>query len=228
MRIRLLLSAVLVLSLSACRTNDPTPVAVATPIASSATASRAVSGVITPTTSVPRTPPDSTISTLTRYATLSLPSGCDETKIRGIVTDFIAAFNRGDRDGLSHVFPARGSDGDHPWAGDPEQLRWFTLVRANPSKGINALNLYTRDTLLAYFAERHEQHEQHEQIRMVELVINPAGGGPVTAAINFLLTRSADDLPESLFGKGGVSCAHDVIFLWSQGGPSGSLATPTP
>ncbi len=223
MRTRLLLSAVLVLSLSACRTNEPAPVAVSTPIAYSATASRTVSGVTTTTTSVPRTPPYPTVSTPTRYATLSLPSGCNETKIRGIVTDFIAAFNRGDRDGLSHVFPTRGSDGDHPWAGDPDQLRWFTLVRANPSKGINALNLYTRDTLLAYFAER------HEQLRMVELVINPAGGGPVTAAINSLLTRSADDLPESLFGgKGGVSCAHDVIFLWSQGGPSGSLATPTP
>lgn len=226
MRTRLPLFMVLVLSLTACRANDPTPVTVATPIAISTTASRAISAVLTATTAVPRTPPRPTVATLTPYPTLPLPIGCDETKIRGVVAAFIAAFNRGDQDGLTRVFPVRGSDGDHPWSGDPNQLRWFTLVRANPSKGIDALNLYTRETLLAYFAER---HAQHEQIRVLELVVNQTAGGPGAPAINFLITRMADDLPESTFGgKGGVSCAHSVIYLWSQGGPFVNSATPTP
>ena len=160
------------------------------------------------------------------YPTPPLSNGCDETAIRGVVGDFIAAFNAGDQAGLARVFPAKGSDGDHPWAGDPDQLRWFTLTRADPGTGVDALNLYTRATLLAYFAAR---HAQHERMRVVELVINPAASGPLTAAINFRITRTADDLPESTFGgKGGVGCAHGVIYLWSQGGPSGSVATPTP
>jgi len=160
------------------------------------------------------------------YPTPPLSADCDETAIRGAVGDFIAAFNAGDQAGLERVFPARGSDGDHPWAGDPDQLRWFTLSRADPDAGVDALNLYTRDTLLAYFAAR---HAQHERMRVVELVINAAASGPLTAAINFRITRTADDLPETTFGgKCGVGCAHGLIFLWSQGGPSGSLATPTP
>lgn len=155
-----------------------------------------------------------------------LPAGCDEEAIRRVVGDFIAAFNAGDQAGLARVFPAKGSDGDHPWVGDPNQLRWFTLTRASPSTGVDALNLYTREKLLAYFAER---HERHERMRVVELVINSVASGPMTAAINFLITHTADDLPESTFGgKGGVGCAPGVIFLWSAGGPSGGPVTPTP
>jgi len=160
------------------------------------------------------------------YPTLPLPAACDAAAIRRVVGEFIAAFNAGDHAGLARVFPATGSDGDHPWTGDPDQLRWFTLTRADPGTGVDALNLSTRDTILAYFAAR---HAQHERMRLVELVINPAGGGPVTAAINFVITRTADDLPESPFGgKGGVGCTHGLIFLWSQGGPPGSRTTPTP
>jgi len=160
------------------------------------------------------------------YPTPPLPAGCDETAIRGVVHDFIAAFNAGDQAGLARVFPAKGSDGDHPWTGDPDQLRWFTLTSANPATGVDALNIYTREKLLTYFAAR---HAQHERLRVVELVINAAASGPMTAAINFRITRTADDLPETTFGgKGGVGCAHGVIYLWSAGGLSGGLATPTP
>jgi len=164
--------------------------------------------------------------TPTPYPTPPLPAGCDETAIRGVVQGFIAAFNAGDEAGLARVFPARGSDGDHPWTGDPDQLRWFTLTRADPGTGMDALNLYTPYTLLAYFAER---HAQHERMRMVELVINSAASGPTTAAINFRITRAADDLPEHTFGgKGGVGCTAGRIFLWSQGAPSDSPAPSAP
>jgi hypothetical protein len=185
--------------------------------------------LVLPSPATPGSTPSRTASgqggTPAPYPTPPLPAGCDETAIRGVVQDFIAAFNAGDQAGLARVFPARGSDGDHPWTGDPDQLRWFTLTHADPSTGVDALNLYTRETLLAYFASR---HARHEQLRVVELVINPAGGGPTTAAINFRITRTADDLPETTFGgKGGVGCAQGRIFLWSQGGRSGGPATPT-
>ena len=183
-----------------------------------------------PATATPRIAPSRTASgpggTPTPYPTPPLSADCDERAIRRVVGEFIAAFNAGDQAGLARVFPVRGSDGDHPWTGDPEQLRWFTLTRANPAAGVDALNMYTREQLLTYFAAR---HAQHERMRVVELVINAAASGPLTAAINFRITRTADDLPESSFGgEGGVGCAHGLIFLWSQGGPSGGSATPTP
>lgn len=90
---------------------------------------------------------------------------------------------------------------------------------------MDTLNLYTRETLLAYFAAR---HEQHEQMRLLELTINREAGVPREPVINFRITRTADDLPETIFGgKGGVGCTQGRIFLWSQGGRSGSAATPT-
>jgi hypothetical protein len=186
--------------------------------------------LVLPPPATPGIPPSRTAGgqggTPNPYPTSPLSAGCDETAIRGVVQDFIAAFNAGDQAGLARVFPAKGSDGDHPWGSDPDQLRWFTLTRADPGTGVDALNLYTRETLLAYFAER---HAQHERMQVVELVINAAASGPMTAAINFRITRTADDLPESTFGgKGGVGCAHGFIYLWSAGGPSGNPATPAP
>jgi hypothetical protein len=220
---RMLVVVALALGLTACRggggRDDPaTAVAPPThPASATATASTPPPASATASANAPLPAPPVLPNN-------SLPAGCDEAMILRVVHDFIAAFNRGDRGTLARLFPARGSDGDHPWVGDPDQLRWFTLTRANPSKGVDALNLYTRDTLLAYFDER---HAQHEQMRVIDLVINPAGGGPLTAAINFFIARTADDLPESIFGgKGGVGCARGLIFLWSQGGPSGSPATP--
>ncbi len=200
---RVLVVTLLLVSLTACRGSGPAP---------------AVATTTTPS------PSRSAVVTLVASPILLLPVGCDEAAILGVVHDFIAAFNAGDQVGLARVFPAKGSDSGHRWTGELNQLRWFTLTRANPSKGVGALDLYTRDTLLAYFSER---HAQHEQMRLVELVVNPDGGLPGASAIAFRITRVADDLPESAFGgKGGVSCEHAVIFLWSQGAAFDSPATP--
>lgn len=223
---RILVFVTLALGMTACRGSATPATAIANPPTSSAAAIGTAGDTAPVNPPGPTEAPRRASTTPDLSATPLLPTGCDEAIIRGVVADFIAAFNRGDQAGLARVFPAKGSDGDHPWTGDPNQLRWFTLVRANPSKGIDALNLYTRDTLLAYFAERYAQHEQMD---LAELVINPAGGGPGVAAINFRITRAADDLPErTFFGKGGVSCAHNVLFLWSQGAPlDNASATPS-
>ncbi len=220
---RILVVMALALGLTACRSgggrdDTATVVAPATRFAST-TATVGIPPPIRVTMSA-----KATITATPVLPNTSLPAGCDEAMILRVVQDFIAAFNRGDQGTLARLFPAKGSDGDHPWAGDPDQLRWFTLVQADPTKGVDALNLYTRETLLAYFAE---QHARHEQMRVVELVVNPAGGGPTTAAIIFLITRTADDLPEAIFpGKGGVGCAQGHIFLWSQGRSARESATP--
>ncbi len=219
MAARILLVVLLALCLTACRGNAP---ATAMPTAMRPAAS--VPASATPDAAGTPSPSRPAAATPVTYPTVPLPAGCDDDAILGVVRDFIAAYNVGDQAGLARVFPAKGSDGDHPWTGDPNQLRWFTLVRANPAKGVDGLNLYNRDTLLAYFAER---HAQHERMRMVELVVNHGASGPGAAAINFRIARAADDLPESEFpGKGGVGCQHGVIYLWSQGGAPLALATP--
>lgn len=163
-------------------------------------------------------------STPAASPTTPLPAGCDEATIVGVVDDFVAAFNAGDQASQARLFPERGADADHPWSGDPNQLRSFTLVRASPGTGVEVLNLYTREALLAYFAER---HARHERLRIVDLVVNRAASGPGIAAINSRIARAADDLPEISFpGKGGMGCAHSAIFRWSRGGAP--LATGTP
>lgn len=163
--------------------------------------------------------PDGPAATASRSAAARATT-CQGQEVERVVTGFIAAFNRGDQVDLARFFPAKGSDPHdpaHAWYGDPNQLRWFTLVRANPGRGINALNLYTRETLLVYFAER---HQQHERMRLVSLTINPAGSTPSAAAINFRVARQANDLPGGIFpGKGGINCAQGTIYLWSQGDP---------
>ncbi len=115
---RVLVVTLLLVSLTACRGSGPAP---------------AVATTTTPSPSRPAA------ATPVASPTLPLPVGCDEAAILGVVHDFIAAFNAGDQAGLARFFPAKGSDGDHLWTGDPNQLRWFTLTRANPSKGVDAL-----------------------------------------------------------------------------------------
>lgn len=169
--------------------------------------------LVVPQPATPTRPPAPTASAraVAPTATVALPPGCDEAAILGVVHGFVDAFNRGDQAALARFFPDRGTDGDHPWNGDFDQLRWFTLVRANPGKGVDVLDLSTPQTLLAYFAER---HAQHERMQIVKLVINRGASGPGSAAINFRVARAADDLPKMVFsGKGGVGCARGTIFL---------------
>ncbi len=222
--------ALTIVLLTACR--HPAP---AEPSQHMATRSQAAAA--TPTVAIPTTGANATSAvaqasvvirmsvtsqrgTATRYRITPSTADCQDSASLDVVRDFVAAFNRGDQAALLDLFPAKGSDPRDParaWTGDPNQLRWFSLEMANPSKDVGLFNAYTRETLLAYFAER---HRQRERIRIIDLKVNPASGFPGTAAINFRITRQADDLPERTFsGKGGVNCAQRTIFLWSQGSP---------
>lgn len=181
-------------------------------------------GGVATTTATPTTPTVAAAGAAPTAREGTPPVPCGEATVRGVVRDFIAAFNAGDRDGLARVFPPVGADGDHPWAGDLNRLRWFSLARADPGRGVDALTLATPEELLAYFAAR---HARHERLRLVDLTVNPDGGVPGGPAILFRVTRTADDLPERMFGgKGGVNCAHGTIFLWSQGAPFDGIAPP--
>jgi hypothetical protein len=215
---RILIVGLLAVALTACR-GGQTNRTVGPTVAPTTTTPGTARAVVT-ATAHPRPHPASPDATPPTIA------DCDRAIVGDVVRAFIEAFNRGDQEGLARVFPAHGTDDGHPWNGDPSQLRWFTLVRAAPSKGVDALNLYNREALLSYFAER---HAQGERMRLLELVVNPAAGITNGPAINFRITRTAADLPEqTFFGKGGVNCVQRTIFLWSQGAPFDGAASPTP
>ncbi len=136
---------------------------------------------------------------------------CGAARVTQIVGDFLAAFNRGDQAALAPFFPEQGFDPADPR--NVDRLEVFSLDAANPSVGIDHLNLHTRTTLLAYFAER---QRQHEQIRLLDL--QPLAPQGLIVGFGFTLSRQADDLPTRTFpGKGEINCAHGTIIVWNQG-----------
>ena len=136
---------------------------------------------------------------------------CGAARATPIVADFLVAFNRGDQAALARFFPEQGFDPADPR--NVDRLEVFSLDAANPSAGIDHLNLHTRPTLLAYFAAR---QRQHEQIRLLEL--QPLAPQGLIVGFGFTLSRQADDLPTRTFpGKGEINCAHGTIIVWNQG-----------
>jgi len=139
------------------------------------------------------------------------------------VSDFLNAFNRGDQAALVQFFPEQGVDPTDPR--NVNRLEVFSLDAANPSARIDHLNLHTRPTLLAYFAER---QRQHEQIRLLDL--QPLAPQNLTIGFSFTLSRQADDLPARTFpGKGEINCAQGTFIVWNQGRiVSSATASATP
>jgi hypothetical protein len=127
---------------------------------------------------------------------------CGATKARATVTQFVAAFNRGQPLKLGRLF-ARGNEG----------FQWYAV---NGDPGLRTADAAkSRTTLLRYFAQRHRHSE-----RLVLQQLTYKGYSLGKAEFTFELVRSADDLaPAVLYGgKGAINCwGHGGIAVWAMG-----------
>jgi len=148
-----------------------------------------------------------------------LPAACDLTVVSRIVTDFLAAFNRGDMNALISTFPTVAA---YPYADQPG-FQWYSVTDLN-----GHFVTYDPAELPAYFAARHRHHE-HLALLRLEVAASWHPGVDIV----YRLTREADDLPpHEMSGKGAVDCAEETIFVWSMAQADSAVtarrATPEP
>lgn len=152
----------------------------------------------------------------------SLPSGCTPREVASLLVRFTDAVNRGDTDSLARMLPT--ADAPRGIATPGTEFRWYSVT----DPGFRHAVVYTRADALAYFAERHEQNERLELIA-VDVAPSWVVGG---AGITYALRRDADDLPPTLsrfaFGKGGIDCKGQRIYVWSMGHTAGDVPIPCP
>jgi hypothetical protein len=124
-----------------------------------------------------------------------------QSTVRGLVIQFIAAFNKGDVHRLSHIF-ARSDFG------------WYSTDGPGARLGAEA---YDRDTLLGYFMRR---HKFRERLRLRSFKFN--GNSQGYGNFEYGLVRRAQDLkPTEYYGKGAAVCrtwpGSPAIAVWSMG-----------
>jgi hypothetical protein len=142
------------------------------------------------------------------HAVVASPTlaGCNAETVNQVITDFLDAFNNGDRDRALR-FIAAGRDGH--LLQDPDRFHWYGMGTAGDPTG--HIRTDDRADLVAYFAQRHAQHERL-QLLGVTGQIDPASP---SAALVIQVIRQADDLPtRTTTGKVGINCARRTIYLW--------------
>ncbi len=135
----------------------------------------------------------------------SLPAGCRPRQVAGLITNFFAAFNEGDKDKLSRFFVSYS-----PTPG---------LYGISEDRASRGFYTHDREELLEYFAKRHEQGERLQLLK-VEVGKSWRSG---TGDIGYVITREADDLESGLGGphrvaqgKGAINCEKQKIFVWNM------------
>jgi hypothetical protein len=138
-------------------------------------------------------------------------AGCAARAPRALVTDFLAAFNRGDLRQVDRlVVPKR-------------QFRHYTVSGAPGERVGNGAR--SRSTLIAYLAGR---HAHSEQLLLTWFAV--ARRGPGNATFQFDVVRSADDLelPTLNRGTGAVNCAGGRrLVTWAMA-PNAERTVPAP
>jgi hypothetical protein len=130
---------------------------------------------------------------------------------RALVTDFLAAFNRGDLRRVDRLVAPR------------RQFRHYTVSGA-PGERVGE-DARIRSTLIEYLGERRSHSEQ-----LLLTWFDVARRGPATATFRFDVVRSADDLePSWLYrGTGAVNCAgRRRLVSWAMA-PNTELSFPAP
>jgi hypothetical protein len=125
---------------------------------------------------------------------------CTAAGVRSVVGRFLAAFNRGDLEGLDRIFAADTA------------FKWYSTN--GPGARLND-EAYDRATLTNYFARRHERGAQLD-LRFLKFNGNSDGYGH----FEYGLLRNADDLkPSGYHGKGAAICSERGVLIaaWSMG-----------
>jgi hypothetical protein len=138
-------------------------------------------------------------------------AGCAARAPRALVTDFLAAFNRGDLRRVDRLVAPGRTFRHYTVSGGPGQ-RVGTGARA-------------RSTLIDYLAER---RGHSEQLLLTWFAV--ARRGPATATFQFDVVRSADDLalPTLYRGSGAVICAGGRrLVTWAMA-PNAERIVPAP
>jgi hypothetical protein len=135
-----------------------------------------------------------------------------------LLSRFTDAVNAGDEAALARLFVTDDPPGK---ALEPagKAFRWYsaTETRSSAPQPWRHRVLYDRSDLLEYFGER---HGQNERLALVEVEV---GTSRLSEAVGltFKVRRQADDLPSWLnpfaYGKAGIDCAEQAIYLWSMG-----------
>jgi hypothetical protein len=124
---------------------------------------------------------------------------CTGAQVRSLVTQHLAAFNKGDRPKL-----------DQLW--ERERFMWYSTMGPGVRLGEEAKR---RSTLLRYFADRRAHHERL-RLRTFQFNGNSNGFGH----FEYRLWRMADELPAAVavVGKGATTCGDQRrIAVWSMG-----------
>jgi hypothetical protein len=129
-------------------------------------------------------------------------SGCTPVRTRSLISQFVRAFNTGDRRAINGTWASR------VW------FRWYSVTTDPGAR--TPEEAAQRDTLLPYFAQR---HAANERLTLTELKLNGVSGGGYRN-FEFHLTRSADDLPGgpvAYEGKGASTCSTGRLIAWVMG-----------
>lgn len=139
-----------------------------------------------------------------------LPAGCDPREAAGIVTGFVAAFNRGDQGALARFFSSEAAgEGAAPKLG---QFGWHG-VTGRPEGSDPGFVAFSREALLPLLAAR---HARHERLRLLQLEVAGSWHGGVDMV--FDVERRADDVPTHVAGgKGALDCEGRTVMVWSLG-----------
>ena len=125
---------------------------------------------------------------------------CTPSQTRALISRFVTAFNRGNVGTLNQLWDAK------------DWFKWYSVGNA-PRMRTNA-EAYNRSRLIPYFAARHQAHERWV---LTSTKINGYSVG--YRNFEYLLTRSADDLPggpRRYVGKGATSCFNGKLAVWSM------------
>lgn len=131
--------------------------------------------------------------------------GCSRSLVRGVVTSFIQAFNRGEQQALAGLF------------GPQDDFMWFSVSNRHDHLDMGRWLTYEISALPAYFAARHLTNERLT-LREIQLSGGRSGRRESQAGFGILLERTADDLPAELGlleGKAAIRCDTRTIKLWA-------------
>jgi hypothetical protein len=140
------------------------------------------------------------LATVAAALVLGGTTPCSEPEVKGLVTQFIGAYNGGSAKGLKNAWSQRF-------------FRWYSASSPERHSVV-----YTRRSLLRYAANRHQRHETLA-LRTFKFNGNSAGHGHFEYAV----VRRADDLnggeDAQYYGKGAAVCGslpHKLV-VWSMG-----------